>query len=484
MTPLAARLLVFGTSAAVLVLEIVAGRLMAPYIGVSLETFTGIIGVVLAGIALGAWAGGVAADRTEPGPLVGPLIAVSGVFVVVAPQVVDFFGPTMRAAGPLEIVFLTTAAFFIPSATLSAVTPVIVKLRLRSLDETGSVVGSFSAIGTIGGLAGTFLTGFVLLSAAPSRPLVLGMGVLLVVLGGAMAVRTMGARTVVPAVLLTMVGAGGALAAEGPCEYYTSYFCARIEVAEDDASARELWLDNLLHAYVDLDDPAHLDLRYSLEMADVIATLPEGPIDAAFIGGGGFSLPRYVNEVRPGSRSTVLEIDGALVDLVEGELGLQPSEDLEVVVDDARLSLRQEEDDAFDLVVGDAFGSLSVPWHLTTREFIGEIDRVMRPGGIYVVNVIDYPPLAFVEAEVATLFEVFDHVAVIAPLRYLTGESGGNFVLVASDAPLEVGAVQAALAERGLTEVMWAGEQARAFAGGARVLRDDYAPVDQLIGRP
>lgn len=484
MTPLAARLLVFGTSAAVLVLEIVAGRLMAPYIGVSLETFTGIIGVVLAGIALGAWAGGVAADRTEPGPLVGPLIAVSGVFVVVAPQVVDFFGPTMRAAGPLEIVFLTTAAFFIPSATLSAVTPVIVKLRLRSLDETGSVVGSFSAIGTIGGLAGTFLTGFVLLSAAPSRPLVLGMGVLLVVLGGAMAVRTMGARTVVPAVLLTMVGAGGALAAEGPCEYYTSYFCARIEVAEDDASARELWLDNLLHAYVDLDDPAHLDLRYSLEMADVIATLPEGPIDAAFVGGGGFSLPRYVNEVRPGSRSTVLEIDGALVDLVEDELGLQPSEDLEVVVDDARLSLRQEEDDAFDLVVGDAFGSLSVPWHLTTREFIGEIDRVMRPGGIYVVNVIDYPPLAFVEAEVATLFEVFDHVAVIAPLRYLTGESGGNFVLVASDAPLEVGAVQAALAERGLTEVMWAGEQARAFAGGARVLRDDYAPVDQLIGRP
>lgn len=484
MTPLAARLLVFGTSAAVLVLEIVAGRLMAPYIGVSLETFTGIIGVVLAGIALGAWAGGVAADRTEPGPLVGPLIAVSGVFVVVAPQVVDFFGPTMRAAGPLEIVFLTTAAFFIPSATLSAVTPVIVKLRLRSLDETGSVVGSFSAIGTIGGLAGTFLTGFVLLSAAPSRPLVLGMGVLLVVLGGAMAVRTMGARTVVPAVLLTMVGAGGALAAEGPCEYYTSYFCARIEVAEDDASARELWLDNLLHAYVDLDDPAHLDLRYSLEMADVIATLPEGPIDAAFVGGGGFSLPRYVNEVRPGSRSTVLEIDGALVDLVEDELGLQPSEDLEVVVDDARLSLRKEEDDAFDLVVGDAFGSLSVPWHLTTREFIGEIDRVMRPGGIYVVNVIDYPPLAFVEAEVATLFEIFDHVAVIAPLRYLTGESGGNFVLVASDAPLEVGAVQAALAERGLTEVMWAGEQARAFAGGARVLRDDYAPVDQLIGRP
>jgi len=137
MSPFVARLLVFGTSAAVLVLEIVAGRLMAPYIGVSLETFTGIIGVVLAGIAIGAWVGGIAADRTEPGPLIGPLIAISGVFVVLAPQAVDFFGPAMRAAGPLEIVFLTAVGFFVPSATLSAVTPVVVKMRLRSLEETG-----------------------------------------------------------------------------------------------------------------------------------------------------------------------------------------------------------------------------------------------------------------------------------------------------------------------------------------------------------
>ncbi len=484
MTPFVARLLVFGTSAAVLVLEIVAGRLMAPYIGVSLETFTGVIGVVLAGIALGSWAGGEAADRTEPGPLIGPLIAVSGVFVIVAPQIVDFVGPAMRAAGPMEIIFLTTAAFFIPSGSLSAVTPVIVKMRLHSLAETGSVVGSYSALSTIGALAGTFITGFVLISAVPSRPMVIGLGIVLLVLGAAMSVRTIGPRSVVPAVLLALLGAGGALRAEGPCEFQTTYFCGRIEVDEDDPGVRRLWLDTLLHAYVDLDDPARLDLRYTLEIADVIAVLPDGPLDAGFLGGGGFSLPRHVNTLRPGSRSTVFEIDGPLVDVVEDRLGLVASEDLVVLVEDARLGLRDEADDTFDVIVGDAFGSLSVPWHLTTREFVAEIDRVLRPGGVYVQNVIDYSPLGFVRAEVATLDAVFEHVAIIAPLRHLTGDTGGNYVLVGSQQPLPWDEIQGRLAERGDGELIWMGEQAREFAGDAGVLRDDFAPVDQLIGRP
>ena len=78
MRPNVGRALVFASSAAVLVLEIAAGRLLAPYIGVSLETFTGIIGVVLAGIAAGAWAGGLLADSTEPRLVIGPAFAAGG----------------------------------------------------------------------------------------------------------------------------------------------------------------------------------------------------------------------------------------------------------------------------------------------------------------------------------------------------------------------------------------------------------------------
>ena len=73
-----ARILVFCTSAAVLVLEILAGRLMAPYVGVSLETFTAIIGTILAGIAAGSAIGGRLADRYDPELMIGPALALGG----------------------------------------------------------------------------------------------------------------------------------------------------------------------------------------------------------------------------------------------------------------------------------------------------------------------------------------------------------------------------------------------------------------------
>ena len=88
-------------------------------------------------------------------------------------------------------------------------------------------------------------------------------------------------------------------------------------------------------------------------------------------------------------------------------------------------------------MVGDAFGGLAVPWHLTTAEFLDEVARVLRPGGAYVLNVIDYPPLRFARAEAATLATGLRHVAVIASRETIDGEGGGNVVLVASDTPLD-----------------------------------------------
>ncbi|MDP2328132.1 MAG: fused MFS/spermidine synthase [Dehalococcoidia bacterium] len=485
MSLLLARALVFYSSAAVLVLEILAGRLMAPYIGVTLETFTGIIGVVLAGIAGGSWMGGRIADRTDPRALLGPALIASGVLALAVPTIVDGLGPWMRAGGPMEIVALTTCAFFLPSFLLSAIPPLVVKLRLRSLDETGTVVGSLSAVSTWGALAGTFLTGFVFVAALPTRPLVLGLGALLVLSGLPMLRRTLPGATLIGGVLITLAATASLGMADGPCQWQTNYFCASVELDEDRPSGRLLWLDTLRHSYVDLEDPTYLEFRYARGVADVLSLLPEGPLHGVFIGGGGFTLPRYVPAVRPGSTSTVFEIDGALVDLVKRELGLVPSADLRVEVGDARLALPDQPSDSADFVVGDAFGGLSVPWHLTTREFMREVDRVLRPGGVYVVNVIDYPPLGFAKAEAATFLEVFEHVAVIAPLRHLIGEGGGNFVLVGSHAPLDAGALQAladARADDG--DLVWSGDRARDFADDARVLRDDFAPVDQLLGRP
>ena len=89
---LGAGLLVFGSSAAVLVVEIVALRLLAPYLGLTLETSTTVIGIALAAIALGSWAGGQAADRVDPRRTLGPLLAVSGVVVALTPFAVRGVG--------------------------------------------------------------------------------------------------------------------------------------------------------------------------------------------------------------------------------------------------------------------------------------------------------------------------------------------------------------------------------------------------------
>ena len=177
----------------------------------------------------------------------------------------------------------------------------------------------------------------------------------------------------------------------------------------------------------------------------------------------------------------MLEIDPDLVELAEDRLGLVSGPRLRVEVGDARLHTRRLPSGSRDIVLGDAFGDLAVPWHLTTREFIVDVHRVLRPGGLYLLNLIDHPPLRFLRAEVATLATRFEHVAVVAPPALLAGNRGGNYVVAASDRPFDRARLESLIdARKGEERV--AGDTIR-FAGDGRVLTDDYAPVDQWLAR-
>jgi len=488
--PVVAGALVFFTAAAVLVLEILAARLLAPYVGVTLETWTGIIGVVLAGIALGTWLGGRAADALEPRRLLGPLLAAGGSLALLSVPAITLVGPAVAGGGAAAIVTLATIGFFAPAAVLSAVAPTVVKLQLADLRVTGSVVGRLSALGTAGAIAGTFATGFVLLAAFPTRPVVLGVGIGLVLagLGLWLAVgqrRDVGAIGLALALAATATGATVVL--PPTCDDESAYYCVRIEPDPFRPSGRTLWLDSLRHSYVDLADPTHLEFEYTQAFAAIIDSQmgPGRPLRVLHVGGGGFTMPRHTRATRPGSYSRVLELDARLVEIVRADLALAIGEDLEVRTGDARLTLAAEPDDAYDLVVGDAFGGLAVPWHLTTVEFVGEVERVLRPGGLYVLNVIDYPPLDFARAELATLGTAFANAAVVGWAGPVHGLGGGNVVLVASDETFDLAAMAAGLRERGAGMRLF-GDAATlaALSTGARVLTDDHAPVDQLLSRP
>ncbi|MEJ3746012.1 fused MFS/spermidine synthase [Actinomycetes bacterium KLBMP 9797] len=482
--------LVFVASGAVLVLETVALRLVGPYVGVTLQVTSAVIGMALGAIAYGAWLGGFLADRYDPRRLLAPALVLAGIATAATLPLVRYAGEVLRGEAAAGILLLTALAIVVPAGLLSAVTPLVVKLQLGDLKVTGRVVGKLSSIGTLGGITATLATGFVLVAALRTSVIMISLAVLLT--GGGLAlgwylrgrnpVPLATARTRAVLAVLGLAGAGLSTVAPDPCDVETAYHCATVVADPARPSGRTLVLNSARHSYVDLDDPTHLEFEYTRwfgAVADAMAPVGQR-VDALHLGGGGFTMPRYLTANRPGTTNDVYEIDGGLVDLARRELGLRTGPALSARVGDARILLTARADHSADLVVGDAFGHLTVPWHLATREMAAEIHRVLRPGGIYTQNVIDYPPLRFIRAEVATVAAVFPHVALVGTPAALAGEEGANFVIVASDAPLPLDALRARLTD---------GAQALSdadlddFVSDAVVLTDDFAPVDQLLAR-
>ena len=478
--PRTAAALVFGSSGAVLVVEIVALRLLAPYFGLTLETSTLVIGVALAAIAFGAWAGGRAADRVPPRRLLAPYLYLSGAVVAATPAMVRGTAATGDAA---LLLLVAALSILVPAGLLSAVTPAVIKLRLSGLHETGTVVGRLSGIGTVGAIVGTVVTGFVLISRVPVSGILVGLGVALVATSLLVQLRGPGRRRGLALSAVAAVVGTGTFAVPGGCDVETTYHCLRIEQDPQRESGRVLVLDGLRHSYVDLSDPTYLAFDYVQAIASVIDTAyrPGAPVRAYHIGGGGLTIPRYLEHVRPGTTSVVSEIDPGVVRVDTEQLGRGLGEGIDVHVEDARLAVERLERDSFDLVVGDAFGGVSVPWHLTTVEALTGVQAVVVDDGLYVANLIDHGPLAFARAALRTTTEVFDHVAILAAPAVLRGEDGGNLVVVASDAPLDLESVTARVDERGTGWTALSGADLSRWVADAPVLTDDFAPVDQLL---
>ncbi len=482
--PRVAAVLVFGSSAAVLVVEIVALRLLAPYLGLTLETSTLVISIALTAIALGSWLGGRVADQVSPTRLLGPSLGISGAVVALTPAVLR----TVAERVPALLLLIAALTILVPGALLSAVTPIATKLRLTSLAETGTVVGRLSGVGTVGAIFGTVFTGFVLLSRLPVSSILIGLGTLLLIGSALVEWRTRG-WSGTPALTLVVVAGGLATTvAPGGCDTETRYHCARVVADPDRDSGRVLVLDGVRHSYVDVEDPTFLQFAYVRAIASLVdSAFPAAePLAAHHLGGGGLTFPRYLASARPGTRSLVSEIDGGVVRIDRERLGLEPQSGVDVRTEDGRLGLRRLDTGSRDLVVGDAFGGVSVPWHLTTVEAMTEVRRVLDEDGLYVANLIDHGDLAFARAEAATLSAVFEHVALLGEptdigLAPASDAGGGNLVVVASDRAIDLRAVQAALDARGTGWRIAAGDALTSWIDDAPLLTDDYAPVDQLL---
>ncbi len=474
--------LVFLAAGAVLILEILSIRLLAPYVGLTLETTTAIIGAVLAGIAAGAALGGRLADRVEPRWLLVCLFVLGGLLVFSTVPIIRALGPSGSSGGDAAAIGVTFAALVPVAAVLSGVTPTVAHLQLRDLSASGTVVGRLSGWATAGALVGTFVTGFVLVPLFPVSSTVLGIGIALVLIGAALGLymRLLGPGKLGLVALAAAALIGLSLAQRSPCLAESAYHCIQLETDIAHPTAEYLLLDGGYNSDVDPTEPRYLGFPYEKWIAEAIEGLapPGKPLRAVFVGGGAFTLPRWLAAVRPGSTSNTLEVDSKLVSFDREQLGLRTTPALKATIGDARLTMRDEPAHSADVIVGDAFSSRTVPWQLMTREWLHEVKRVLKPDGIYALNMIDLHPLRLLRAEAATLLQSFPNVRLVTPPGAGGRPAGGNEVMIASDGPLPPAGHPP---PEGATN--YERTQLERIVAGAAPLRDDYAPVDQLETR-
>ncbi len=260
-----------------------------------------------------------------------------------------------------------------------------------------------------------------------------------------------------------------------------------------DPDRRQGWtllVDGTAQSHVDLDDPTHLEFEYVRRIGHLIDLVapPYTPLRALHLGGGAWTLARYVAATRPGSTQVVVELDGPLAELVAHRL---PTDglDIGVHVGDARAALATTAPGSLDLIVLDVFAGARTPSHLTSAPFAALVARSLAPGGAYAANVADGgPALAFASTQVAAARAAFRHVAVVAPPDVLRGRRFGNLVLAASSRRLPVEDLRRATAADPFPARVLAGPDLdRRFTAAARTDRTAIPspmPPPGFFGRP
>ncbi|MBA2949786.1 spermidine synthase [Streptomyces himalayensis] len=245
----------------------------------------------------------------------------------------------------------------------------------------------------------------------------------------------------------------------------------------DRVRAWTLLVDGAPQSHVDLDDPAYLSFEYQRRLGHVIDLVapPGKPVQAVHLGGGAFTLARYVAATRPRSTQQIAERDAALVQLVRRELPLDPGARIRVRSADARAALAKIPDGWADMVIADVFSGARTPAHLTSAEFLHDVRRVLGPGGWYAANLADGPPLAHLRGQIATAAAVFPELALVADPTVLRGKRFGNAVLVASGLPLPVAELTRRAASDPHPGRVEHGRALADFTGGAAVVTDASA---------
>lgn len=492
---------VFLSGAALMGLEIVGSRVLAPVFGTSLFVWGALITTFLAALAAGYALGGRLADRRpDPSLLAGVLFAAGALVIVLfaAPDLVLAAASAAPVPDRFRALLAAIVLFGPPSVLMGAVTPFAVRLAAKELALVGSAAGRLSAVSTAGSILGAFSTAFFLIPTFATRPILFGLGTSLLVA----ALCVPAPRPLGRLVLAAFVGAGAALVflvgpgiskpppPAGTLVYEKETAYHRIRVV-DQGIRRALYFDNRLQGYAPVRRGITLELNYTDGLALSLALAPRAR-RVVVIGLGAGMLPTLLTERAPEIETTSIEIDPEVVAVARKYFAFAPDANDRVLVGDGRRELDRQVDVA-DVIVVDAYFSDSLPFHLVTKEFDELCARRLSEGGVVAVNFggeLTGARNQLFWAALRTLGEVFPRLYVFsAELKAGASPFKSTAIVLATRSPerLDPGTLsdraRAVAARLGRPPVAdWAG---RLYEGEIRVadvpvLTDAYSPTDAL----
>lgn len=488
-------IILFVVNAAYMILELVASRVLAPFFGTSNLVWTSVIGIILLSSSIGNYIGGIIADKKNVSSKFKAILLFSFLTIIVIPFVqVKILTAISTIFSDIKVgaILATVLLFFIPSLLVGVLSPIILKLKLDSIDSAGKTSGKISAISTIGGIVGTFFGGFYLIPNFGSIHILFVLALsfiyLIPLVDFKLTFKSAGAivlTTVVCLIIMnynmdmneiTGVQVKNNIIDSGSVSYDTQYGRVLIYNAmRGDDEVRVLNIDSGFESatFINKEKRNELVFEYT-KYYDLMFKANIDIKDTLMIGGAGYNYPKYFISHYQDKTMDVVEIDGEITEIAKEyfylndlirEYKLEENKRLGLITDDGRVYLNQNTK-KYDAILNDAFAGNSPAKTLTTKEAAERIKASLNTNGVYLTNIIsalEGEESKFIKAEVNTLKQVFKNVYIV-PCYDVDPNEPQNTMVIASDDDLVLDKTYKYEIEE--NEI---------------ILTDDYCPVDTLI---
>lgn len=479
-------LTVFICGAVGMVLELVGARVLSPYAGSSLSTWTALIGVILGSLSLGYFLGGKIADKHQNYSVLAFIVLIAGSLIGFSALFKNSFLELLSSGFHLEIRIFSVISSFIlfglPSIALGIISPYAARLKIKQVSSSGATVGNLYAISTFGSILGTFLGGFFLIPAMGNSKLVYLLALILVITSLVISFRKMVFwSAAITAVLLVGYLANQHQPNSNVIVDQDSQF-QRIQILSGtiNSSNRKIYLLKTdtygLQSAVFADGSPDLVFDYTkfYRLSEVVNPKIKS---ALMIGGAAYSFPRDYLSKLPEATIDVVEIDPKMTEIAKKYLFLKDDPRLSIFHEDGRVNLNQNQN-KYDVVYLDAFLSLSPPAQLTTVEAVKKIGQSLTDNGFVMTNVIsalEGTKSKFLWSEYATLKQIFPYVSVYKINTNIINSESQNLMLVGFKNQQEY--------QLALSSDIYKGNLYQGLTEKAKIFTDDYAPVEYLMDR-